>query len=119
MRIIDQRGLSVTRAGAVWLAALLCALGKPAGAAQDDAELTQEIVLRCIYDIGEFGEAAVQECMRSERAAAQALEQYPPEVKPIVDRCRERYGVRGYGMTDRCVKRELAAGAAEKPREAR
>ncbi len=77
--------------------------------AQDKSDLTQSVVSGCIYQVGEFGEAAVQMCIRTELAAAAALEAYPPQVRPIVDRCSDAYAMYGYGMIENCVKRELAA----------
>lgn len=84
----------------------------PAVRAEDEVNLTQEVILRCIYDVGEFGEQAVHACMRADLAAAEALKKYPAEAQAIVDRCREAIGTRGYGMVQVCVERDIAATAA-------
>lgn len=104
-------------AGAVALAcaALLAGAGgahATAGIPKDKDELTQEITLRCIYDMGEFGEIGVQECTRADRAAAEALTRYPPQVQSVVDRCLQTQWGRGYATVQMCVEQDLAADAA-------
>ncbi|MCW5604783.1 MAG: hypothetical protein KIS79_13910 [Burkholderiales bacterium] len=82
-----------------------------AGIPTDKAELTQEITLRCVYDMGEFGNDGVQACIRADMAAAETLAGYPPEAKSIVDRCFSTLWSRGYGMVQRCVERDWKAAA--------
>jgi len=84
----------------------------PAVRAGDKADLTPEVILRCIYDVGEFGEEAVHACMRADLAAAEALTKYPAEAQAIVARCREAIGTQGYGMVQVCVEQDIAAAAA-------
>jgi hypothetical protein len=83
-----------------------------AGIPTDKAELTQEISLRCIYDMGEFGDEAVQLCMRTDLAAAEALTRYPPQAQPFVDRCFQTQWTRGYATVQMCVDEDLKAEAA-------
>jgi hypothetical protein len=105
---------------AVLRGVLACAAFVAAGAAHadaatiptDQAELTQEVNLRCIYDMGEFGDDAVQLCMRADLAAAEALMKYPPQVQPLVDRCLQAMWRRGYAMVQLCVEADIKAAAA-------
>jgi hypothetical protein len=80
--------------------------------ADDKADLNQEVTLRCIYDVGEFGDDAVQACRLADLAAAEALTKYPPEAQAIVDRCMKSMWTRGYGMVQLCVDQDIAAAAA-------
>ena len=97
---------------AALFASLACAQGQQAEIPKDKAELMQEVSLRCMYDMAEFGEDAVQTCMRAEVVAAEALTRYPPKVQPVVDRCLQAMWARGYQMVQVCVERELKAGSA-------
>lgn len=100
--------------GAVLAGALMLA-GASADAVNiptDPAELTQEISMRCIYDSGEFGDDAVQACMRADRAAANALMQYPADAEGVVNRCLAALWQRGYSMVQVCVEQDLEATAA-------
>ena len=78
----------------------------------DKSELTQEIYLRCLYDMGEFGDAGLQSCMATDLAAAEALTRYPPEARPVIDRCFDSKWTQGYGSVQACVERDLAGKAA-------
>ena len=114
MAVIARRRQCLAAAPGASLDLLVVLVGafSLAAHADDKSDLTQEVVVGCIYGLGEFGEAAVQECIRSELAAAEALQAYPPDAKPIVDRCSKGFGARGYGMIEMCVKRDLAADIA-------
>jgi hypothetical protein len=94
------------------LAGMLCWAPLACFAAEDKADLVQEVTLRCIYDMGEFGDEAVQACMRADMAAAEALTAYPAVAQPVVARCMKSTWTRGYGMVQVCVERDLAAAAA-------
>ena len=83
-----------------------------AGMPKDQAELTQEVALRCIYEMGEFGDDAVLVCMRADLAAAEALTRYPPEAQGIVARCFDVAWTRGYGVVQFCVEQDLKASVA-------
>ena len=79
---------------------------------QTDADITGEIVIRCHYQVGEFGAAAVQMCVETERVAREALAQYPEESADIVLLCvRNMYDV-GWGMIRACADNNIAADAA-------
>jgi hypothetical protein len=78
---------------------------------KDKAELTQEVTLRCIHEMAEFGSDAVQVCMQSDMDAADALTRYPPEAQPVVDRCLKSLWTRGYTMVQVCVQQDLDAAA--------
>jgi len=80
--------------------------------ADDKADLTQEVILRCMYDIGEFGDDAVQACMRADLAAAEALTKYPPAAQALVDRCMKAMWTRGYGAVQLCADQDIAAKSA-------
>jgi hypothetical protein len=79
---------------------------------KDKAELNQEISMRCIYDMAEFGDDAVQTCMRAEVTAADELTRYPPRAQALVDRCLQTTWARGYQMVQVCVEQDLKAEAA-------
>jgi hypothetical protein len=80
--------------------------------ADDKADLTQEIVLRCMHEIGEFGNDAVQMCIESETTAAEALKAYPAKSRPIIDRCLDRAWARGYQTVRLCADRDIEAATA-------
>jgi hypothetical protein len=101
---------------AMLLAPLACAQTQRAEIPKDKAELTQEVHLRCIYDMAEFGDDAVQMCVQAEVAAAEALTRYPPQAQPVVDRCLQAMWARGYQMVQVCVERDLKAGSASEPK---
>ena len=79
---------------------------------EDKADLTQEIVLRCMHEIGEFGNDAVQSCIQSETAAAEALKAYPSHTRKIVDRCLDAAWARGYQTVKLCADRDIEAASA-------
>ena len=77
-----------------------------------EAEISTEIVIRCQYQIGEFGNVAVEMCIQSEHEARRELAAYPEETAEIVLRCtRTRYKA-GWGMIKLCADKDLAAQAA-------
>src|SRR5512134_3948423 len=86
----------------------------PARAAETEAraELIQAVNMRCIYEMGEFGNDAVHACMRLDLDAADALAQYPPEAQASIERCSGAMWMRGYAVVRVCVDRELRAAAA-------
>lgn len=114
MAVIARRRqfLAAAPGASFTLLVVLAGVFAPAAHGDDKSDLTQEVVVGCIYGLGEFGEAAVQLCIRSELAAAEALQAYPPDAKPIVDRCSKAFARRGYGMIEMCVKRDLTADSA-------
>jgi len=80
-----------------------------AGLPEDPAEITQEITLRCMYEMGEFGESGLQACVQADQEAVEALKQYPPEARAAIDRCYQSAWSRGFALVRQCVDRELAA----------
>lgn len=83
-----------------------------ARALSEDADLREEIVLRCHYERGEFGVEVVRLCVEAENSALSDLSAYPEAAKPIVSRCtRQRQG-NGWEIVKMCVDNYLAAEAA-------
>ncbi len=73
------------------------------------ADVYSEIVIRCHYQMGEFGSAAVNMCIGSEHEARDALSRYPEETTEIVWRCiRAMYDV-GWGMIKNCSDNDIVA----------
>src|SRR5262245_8730465 len=87
----------------------LCA----ADAAQtEEADLKEEIILRCHNEMGEFGVEMVQHCIEAENAALKDVSSYPDKAAAIVSRCK-RYGHdRGWAMVKVCIDQDIAAAAA-------
>jgi hypothetical protein len=87
----------------------LCA----AHAAQtEEADLKEEIVLRCHNEMGEFGVEMVQRCIEEENAALKAVSSYPAEASGIVSRCKRYAHDRGWAMVKVCIDQDVAAAAA-------
>jgi len=80
------------------------------GIPTDQADLTQEINLRCMYEMGEFGDAGMQACVKSDLDAVAALRKYPPEAQDVIARCVQAQWTRGYAMIQQCVDRTLQQG---------
>ena len=76
------------------------------------SDLTDEAVNRCLYQMGEFGAAMVQECVDQELSAARALSQYPEEVKEIVARCTRHMQRNGWSTVKACADQDIEAAAA-------
>jgi len=76
---------------------------KAAGIPRDPAQITQEINLRCMYEMGEFGEIGLEACVKADLAAVEALKRYPPEAQPIIDRCFQERWTLGYVVVQQCV----------------
>ena len=73
------------------------------------AEPTDEVVDRCLYQVGEFGAAMVRACVDQDLSAARALSQYPEEVKEIVARCTRHMQRNGWSMVKACADQEIQA----------
>ena len=106
MRILDFL-IGVALAGIVLLQYPLQA--QAAGVPKDPAEITQEITLRCMYDMGEFGQAGMEACVKADRAAVEALKRYPAEAQPVIDRCFQAKWTLGYSVVQQCVEKELGS----------
>jgi SepF-like predicted cell division protein (DUF552 family) len=101
-------GVSRTLAAAA-IALPLCA----AHAAQtEEADLKEEIILRCHNEMGEFGVEMVQHCIEAENAALKDVSSYPANAAAIVSRCKRYARDRGWAMVKVCVDQDIAAAAA-------
>ncbi len=78
------------------------------------AQTSADTVTRCIFDIGEFGNEAVDMCVRQDLAAEKELKNYPREADELIADCSTRMKAGGWVMVKKCVDRALA-----KPSEAR
>jgi len=61
----------------------------------DEPDLKEEIVLRCHYQMGEFGVEAVRSCIETDNAGLSAVSAYPKDARPVVSRCA---ALRGDGV---------------------
>jgi hypothetical protein len=75
-------------------------------------DLKEEIVLRCHYEMGEFGVEAVRGCIETENAALGALSAYPMPARPIISRCAGQLRGNGWEVIKLCVDKDLEAEAA-------
>jgi hypothetical protein len=78
----------------------------------DEPDLKEETVLRCHYEMGEFGVEAVRGCIEADHAALGALSAYPKQVGPVVARCAGQLRGNGWELVKLCVDRDLEAEAA-------
>jgi hypothetical protein len=78
----------------------------------EEAELREEIFLRCYYEMGELGDEALHRCVEAETAAVRALAAYPESVRPVVERCTKHTRGNSWGMVKVCVDNELEAERA-------
>ena len=93
---------------------LLAALGFisiPAFAAESSREeaLGADIVYLCYNQMGEFGAAGVDTCVKAEQSAMRALSLYPLQHREIVQRCTERLEGAGWQLVKSCVDKDIAA----------
>ena len=79
-----------------------------------EEDLMADIVYRCYYQMGEFGAAGVEVCVKGELSAMQALKMYPQEASEIVQRCTERLEPIGWEMVKSCADRDIAAARETK-----
>ena len=79
---------------------------------ETEQELNAQMVVRCHYQMGEFGNAGLHACVRSEREARVALADYPDELEDIVGRCYRAMRVAGWDSVKLCSDRDIAAQAA-------
>ena len=78
----------------------------------DEPDLKEEIVLRCHYEMGEFGVEAVRSCIETDNAALAAVFGYPKQARPIVSRCAGQLRGNGWEVIRLCVDKDLAAETA-------
>ena len=76
------------------------------------ADINDEAVNRCMYEVGEFGNAMVQTCIEQDVSAAKQLMTYPRAAREAIARCTEKLQVRGWPTVKTCVDKELEAEAA-------
>jgi hypothetical protein len=114
IRATEQtRGFSRTAVAGTLAAAVLSLWLDPAHAyVLDEPDLKEEIVLRCHYEMGEFGVEAVRNCIESDNAALGALSAYPSPARPIISRCAGQLRGNGWEVIKLCVDKDLKAEAA-------
>lgn len=92
---------------------LAAALLDPSACLADEAEeLRASIVVRCLYQAGEFGNQLVDICVKEDLAAALALQKYPPKSTMIVELCAERLQADGWARIKMCADEDIAAEEA-------
>jgi len=102
----------VPRVGTI-AAAMLCASLQPAHAyVLDEPDLKEEIVVRCHYEMGEFGVEAVRTCIDNDNAALGALSAYPTPARPMISRCAAQLRGNGWEVIKLCVDKDLEAETA-------
>ena len=79
-----------------------------------EAELNSETVIRCQYQMGEFGNVAINICIEADREARKLLAGYPDEVADIVRRCNRVMYKAGWSMIKSCSDNDIAARDALK-----
>lgn len=76
---------------------------------KSEAELNSEMVIRCQYQMGEFGAEGIDVCIKGERAAFAELGDYPDETADIVKRCTRVMYKAGWAMVQLCSDKDIAA----------
>ena len=84
---------------AVWLSAFTSG----AHSAQEPVVTSDLVVARCSDQYAEFGIELVRGCIREDLAAVEALNAYPPEVRPRIDACILRKLHHGWVLVRECV----------------
>lgn len=79
---------------------------------ETEQELNAQMVVRCQYQMGEFGNAGLHACIKSEREARVALAGYPDELGDIVGRCYRMMRMAGWDSVKLCSDRDVSAQAA-------
>jgi SepF-like predicted cell division protein (DUF552 family) len=77
-----------------------------------EADLKEEIILRCHNEMGEFGVEMVQQCIEVENAALKEVSAYADDASGIVSRCKRYAHDRGWAMVKVCIDQDMAAAAA-------
>jgi hypothetical protein len=78
----------------------------------DEPDLKEEIVLRCHYEMGEFGVEAVRRCIELDNAALAAISAYAEAARPIISRCAGQLRGNGWETIRLCVDKDFEAEAA-------
>jgi len=76
---------------------------------ETEEELNAQMVVRCHYQMGEFGNAGVHACIQNERDARLALAGYPDELEGIVAQCYRTMRLAGWGKVKMCTDTDVAA----------
>jgi hypothetical protein len=92
----------------------LLALSVCATAAPTEEDLKADIVYFCYNQMGEFGAAGVDICVKAEQSALRDLSLYSQQHREIVQRCTERVEGAGWQLVKACVDKDIAA-TQEKP----
>ena len=89
------------------LTVLLLSLGSAAR-----GDVNEDAVNRCMYEVGEFGNAMVQTCVEQDLSAAKQLTTYPRAARETIARCTEKLQLRGWSTVKMCVDKDIEAAAA-------
>jgi len=76
------------------------------------ADLQSEIADQCRARAGKYGSAALSACIVEDRAAADALANYPETAETIILRCRTQFKYLGWVRIKLCADQGLEAKAA-------
>ncbi|MGD8790858.1 MAG: hypothetical protein PVH05_15385, partial [Burkholderiales bacterium] len=71
-------------------------------------DLRADSVVRCHYQVGEFGAEAIDLCVQAEDAARAELAEYPDQYSEIVRRCNLDLYQAGWTRIKRCVDEQIA-----------
>jgi hypothetical protein len=105
-----QQSRKIRRAFVHGTLLLLCLPLPGAGQSED---LNAEIVMGCIYSVGEFGAELVEICRKENLAAAQALRAYPSRHEALIERCGRRVmGAGGWARVKLCADQDIEAQSA-------
>lgn len=74
------------------------------------ADVNADVIAWCIDSMAEFGEGAVHGCIRTEQAAAAAVEARSATAPVAVERCTLRRLPRGWSAVQQCVEEAIATG---------
>ena len=91
---------------------LAVVLSPPIAGASQSKDLHAEIVMGCIYSVGEFGAELVEVCRKENLAAEQALRTYPSQHRDLIERCGRRVMGSGWVGVKRCADQDIQAQAA-------
>jgi hypothetical protein len=80
----------------------------PADEAKDE-ERRADIIYRCYNQMGEFGAAGVDTCVKAEQSAMRALSLVPSQHREIVQRCTDRLEGAGWQLVKACVDKDIEA----------
>lgn len=79
-----------------------------------EEDVNADIVTRCYYEMGEFGNAGLDMCVQSEKKQRETLAAYPDDTEQVVRRCIVDFYIGGWQRIRSCVDADLAAEKALK-----